>query len=137
MALQWRWDEKIGEAIIRQTIKKADGTEETKEYTKTLYDGNCFMIFLSEWNDDGVDKYALYSFFADENHAKILLGLKADSTGDKRNIFEGGIDTLTKLRINKKNCRNYKKIVSLFAQAFDNIEIEIYSEEKKNDTKNT
>ena len=124
MAIQWRWDDKIGEAIIQQTIN-----DETKEFTKSIYDGNCFMIFLSEWNQDGVDKYSLYSFFADERHAKILLGLTADSTGDKHNIFDGGIDTLVKLRINKKKARNYKKIIFMFAQAFDNITIEIYTEE--------
>lgn len=125
MAIQWKWSEKIGEAIIRQTIN-----EETKEFTKSIYEGNCFMIFLSEWNEDGVDKYTLYSFFADERHAKILQGLTADSTGDKHNIFEDGIDTLVKLRINKKKARNYKKIISMFAQAFNSIEIEIYMEEE-------
>ena len=125
MAIQWRWDEKIGEAIVRQSIG-----DKTKDFTKSIYDGNCFMIFLNEWNEDGVDKYSLYSFFADERHAKICLGL------DKReeyagNIFNDGLNTLIKLRINKKKSRNYKKIVTLFAQAFDNLEIEIYSEEDK------
>ena len=127
MAIQWHWNEKIGEAVIRQTIG-----DETKEFTKTIYEGNAFMIFLNEWNEDGVDKYSLYAFFADEKHAKICLGL------DKRkeysgNMFDDGVTKLIKLRINKKKSRYYKKIVSLFAQAFDNIEIEIYTEENDDD----
>ena len=124
MSLNWKWNEKIGEAVIRQTIDS-----ETKEYTKSLYEGNAFLIFLSEWRENNDNMYALYTFFADERHAKICLGLAADSTGDKRNIFTDGFDTLVKLRINKKKARNYKKIVTLFAQAFDNIDIEIFSKE--------
>lgn len=120
MAIQWNWNEKCGEAIIRQTING-----ESKEYTKTLYEGNAFLIFLSEWNEDGVDKYSLYSFFADERHAKVCLGL----TKDHDNMFVGEYAELVKIIINKKKSRNYKKIVSLFASAFDNIDIEIFSEE--------
>lgn len=127
MALRWKWDEKCGEAIIQQTIN--DNVNET---TKTLYEGNGFLIFLNEWVEDGVSKYSLYTFFADETHAKICLGL------DKRKEYEGNIlddefAKLTKIRINKKKCRQWKKVVTLFAQAFDNLEIEIFSEENKDD----
>lgn len=123
MAIQWQWKDKIGEAVIQQTVG-----DETKEFTKTIYEGNAFMIFLNEWNEDGVDKYSMYTFFADEKHAKICLGL------DKRkeyagNILDEDMTKLVKLRINKKKSRYYKKIVTLFAQAFDNLVIEIYSEE--------
>ncbi len=125
MALRWQWDEKCGEAIIKQTL---DG--ETKEFTKTLYEGNAFLIFLSEWEEEGTEKYALYTFLADEEHAKICLGLKKDHAGEKNNMFvDHWGSTLKKLRINKKKCRNWKKIITLFVQAFDNLEIEIYSEE--------
>lgn len=86
---------------------------------------------LTEWNEDGIDKYALYTFFADETHAKNCLGL----TKNHDNIFtNGGYGAeIVKIRINKKKSRNYKKIVSLFAQAFDNIDIEIFSGENKDD----
>lgn len=124
MAIQWKWNEKIGEAIIRQSFG-----EETRESTKTLYEGNAFMIFLNEWNEDGVDKYSMYTFFADERHAKICLGLdkKPEYAG---NILDDGLTKLVKLKINKKKSRYYRKIISLFTQAFDNIIIEIYSEEE-------
>ena len=124
MALTWQWNEKCGEAIIRQEL---DG--KVKEFTKTLYEGNAFLIFLSEWKEADKNMYSLYTFFADETHAKTCLGLNKKS--DCGNIFIDGIDTLTKIRINKKKCRNWKKVVTLFAQAFDNIDIEIYTEEEK------
>lgn len=126
MAIQWQWDDKIGEAVIQQTIG-----DKTKEYTKSIYDGNCFMILLSEWEENGKHMYSLYTFFADEKHAKICLGLTKGYDGTQSNIFDGGLDTLLKLRINKKKARNYKKIVTMFAQAFDNLTIEIYTEEDK------
>lgn len=125
MAIQWQWNDKIGEAVVQQTVG-----DETRESTKTIYEGNAFMIFLNEWDEDGVGKYSMYTFFADENHAKICLGL------DKRkkyagNILDDGLIKLIKLRINKKKSRNWKKIITLFAKAFDNIDIEIYSEDEK------
>lgn len=122
MALTWRWNEKVGEAVVAQTI---DG--ETTTYTKTLYEGNAFLIFLSEWDEDGKHMYNLYTFFADDAHAKRCLGL--DKKSDMTNIFLDGWQTLIKLRINKAKCRNWKKIVTLFSQAFDDITIEIYTKE--------
>lgn len=124
MALTWQWKDKIGEAVIRQTF---DG--ETKEFTKTLYEGNAFLIFLNEWEEDGSNMYSMYTFFADERHAKTCLGL--DKKQDVSNILDDGMTKLVKVRINKKKSRNYKKIITLLAQAFDNIEIEIFSEEEK------
>lgn len=121
MAIRWNWDEKCGEAIFKDL-------ETGKEFTKTLYVGNAFLIFLTEWNEDGKDMYALYTFFADEEHAKNCLGLnKKNNYGD--NMFENGITELVKLRINKQKCRYWKKIVTLFTQAFDAIQIELFKEE--------
>ena len=126
MALTWQWNNKCGEAVVRQEFGG-----EVKEYTKTLYEGNAFLIFLNEWNEDGVDKYSLYTFFADEAHAKICLGL--DKKKGLDNILDDGVTKLIKLRINKKKCRQWRKVVTLFAQAFDNLEIEIFTEEEKDD----
>lgn len=126
MSLNWNWDEKCGEAIIRQNIG-----DEKREFTKSLYEGNAFLIFINEWEENGNNMYSLYTFFVDESHAKRCLGL--DKKSDCTNIFEDGMTEFVKLRINKKKSRNWKKIVTLFAQAFDNIEIEIYSEDEKND----
>lgn len=120
MAIQWNWKDKCGEVIIEQTI---DGV--TKQFTKTLYEGNCLLIMLSEWQEDGTDKYSLYSFFADERHARVQLGI----TKDDPNIWADDWNKIVKIRLNKAKSRNWKKIVNLFAQAFDNIEIELFTEE--------
>lgn len=125
MAIQWQWDDKIGEAVIQQTVEG-----ETKEYRKNIYGGNCFMIFLNEWDEGEHHMYSLYTFFADERHAKICLGLDRTNQ-DIGNILDDGVNKLVKLRINKKKCHIWKKIVTLFAQAFDNIDIEIYTEENE------
>lgn len=128
MSLNWGWDDKIGEATVEQTFNG-----ETKTFTKSLYEGNAFLIFITEWKENEEDMYSLYSFFADEAHAKNCLGL----TKNHNNIFAEGCDKLTKISINKEKSRNWKKIVTLFAQAFDNIEIKIFSEEDANDKSNT
>lgn len=118
MALRWQWDEKCGEAVIQQTFNG-----ETKEFTVNLYEGNCFLIFLREWEEDGKGKYSMWCFFADENHAKSCLGLKKDSES-----FFGGYQKLLKIKINKKKHSQWKKVITLFAQAFDNITIEVFNE---------
>ena len=129
MASEWRWTDKIGEAVVRQ-----EWNNEVTESTKNIYIGNCFMIFLNEWtSEDGVNKYSLFTFFADEKHAKRCLGLEKDY--DTRNMLDDEHTKLIKLRLNKKKCKTtmIKKIVGIFSQAFDNLEFEIYIEENKND----
>lgn len=120
MGVVWRWKDKYGELIVEQTL---DG--ETKEFTKNLYDGNCLLIALNEWDEGENHMYSLYTFFSDDEHAKRCLGLAKGYT----NLFNEGFDHIKKLRINKKKCRKWKRIITLFAQAFDNLEIEVYSEE--------
>lgn len=123
MALYWSWNNKCGELIVKSC------TEE-KEVVKTLYEGNAFLIMLNEWTDEkcGSSMYSMYSFFVDEAHAKNCLGLVKGHT----NIFA---DKITKIRLNKAKSKNWKKIVTLFAQAFDNITIELYTDDTKEDTK--
>lgn len=122
MALNWNWDSKIGEMIVQEAWTEE---EPTREFTKTLYEGNAFLIMLSEWKEGDSNLYSLYSFFADETHAKNCLGL----TKNHSNMFEEGITKIKKLRINKAKSRNWKKIIKFFTEAFDTIEIELYTEE--------
>ena len=62
MALNWNWNEKIGELLIRQG---------EKEFTISIYQGNALAIFLHEYtNEDGQKVYSLYSFFCDKEHFK-------------------------------------------------------------------
>ena len=120
MAVHWMWKDKCGEMIIEQTM---DG--ETAEFTKTLYEGNCFLIVLNEWDEKEQHMYSLYTFFADLQHAKRCLGLEKGY----ENLWTTGFDRVKKIRINKKKSHNWKKIITLFGQAFDNLEIEVFSED--------
>lgn len=119
MSLNWDFRKKCGEATLHQG---------DREFTLTLYQGNAYLIFLSEWEEDGKEMYNLYSFFADKTHAKILLGLQKNYDGEKVNIFDG-YDKLTKFRFNKTHMRNLEEIVGLIVKAFDDVEIEIYKED--------
>lgn len=125
MSLNWKWNEKIGELIVEQ---ERDG--EAHEYTISLYEGNAFLIMLYEFtNEEGENLWNMWSFFTDKEHAKICLGLKKNGQGEKKNIYVGGFDTFKKIRLNKAKSRYWKDIVPMFAQAFDNIDIEIFTEE--------
>lgn len=110
MALTWHWDEKCGEATFRR--------EDGYTYYVNLYVGNCFLIMINEFKEDGVDKYALSSFFVDGEHMERCL---------KNGIFSG-YETLTSISINKAKCRNYKKIVALLTEYMDDIEIAVYKD---------
>ena len=123
MALTWNWDQKCGEAIF--TDKTRD-----KEFPVSLYEGNAYLIFLYEYKDGDEDMYNLQGFFADKEHMKKCLGI------DKRykstygyNMYDKEYSCLTKVRFNKAKSRNYKDIMAAFAQAFDNITMEVYKED--------
>lgn len=121
MSLDWRWDGKIGEA--EYVYETPDGT---KTGTYTLYEGNGFLIFLIEYEEKGENVWVMGDFWVDEAHAKRCLGLDKKYTetyGENR--YEGRV---TKFRINKAKSRNWKKIVKLLVDAFDNIEIDLYTE---------
>ena len=119
MALNWRWEEKCGEAIIEQ---------DDREYTLSLYHGNAYLIFISEYEEDGKDMYALWSFWADKTHAQRLLGLKKDMDGNLNNIYTGYGGEIKKFRFNKNKARHLSEMVGMIVKAFDDIAIEIYTE---------
>ena len=60
MTLNWNWNAKIGELLIRQG---------EKDFTINVYKGNALAIFISEYkNDKGQDCYSMYNFFCDKEH---------------------------------------------------------------------
>lgn len=129
MSLNWNWDSKIGEMIIEQCRGVGDEIV-SKEYTLSLYEGNAFLIMLYEYkNEEGEEVYDMFSFFVDKPHAKRCLGLQKNGDGELVNIFNEDWQKCLKLRLNKKKSRNWKDVIALFAQAFDNLTIEIYNEE--------
>lgn len=127
MALRWQWNEKVGTAEIFNRDKLV---------TYQLYQGNAFLIFLYEWEEDGKEMWSMHNFFADETHAKRMLGIDRnykETYGD--NIFNKKDYKLHKIRINKKvyGESDTKKLVNMLIKAFDQIEIEIFAEEIEED----
>lgn len=112
MAVIVNWNEKCGEATFKN--------EEGKTYTFDLYVGNCFFVMIHEFiNEDGEKERQLDSFFVDEGHMKRCLD---------NGIYNRDYCRLIKIRLNKAKCRYYKEIIALLIQAFDDLEIEIYTE---------
>lgn len=109
MAIQWKWDDKMGECIYK------DGTK------VNLYQGNCLTIAVNE-HDNGT--YSLSWFFADEYHMKNILGLAEDHI----NIMKDW--GIKKIRFDTRY-KSVPKIVSAFARAKMEIEIELYVGEKE------
>lgn len=122
MALTWNWEDKCGEATF---ICKTGEYQET--ITADLYQGNAFLIMIYEYTENEESRYQLISCMSDKNHAKNNLGLNKKSWCTE-NIYSGNTQ-LKKVRINKSKYSFTKDLVSMLSQAFDNIDIEIYSEE--------
>ena len=123
MALNWLWNEKCGEATFSDTYNG-----DNREYTVNLYIGNAYLIFINEYTEDGVDKYSLSDFWLDKSHMKNCLGLNKKE-GYTENILNKEYRKLVKIRLNKKKCKHFKDIITALVQAFDDITVEIYSEE--------
>ena len=123
MAVVWSWDEKCGEATFM--VQFGNGLE---EITSNLYKGNAYLIFVNEFEEDGVAKYSLNNFWVDEQHMKNSLGLNPKRGEDNYNYFDQPRYRMTKIRINKAKCRYWKKIIAALAQSFDDLIIELYSE---------
>lgn len=121
MAITWRWDEKCGEATLVEVIKG-----NPKKITLDLYTGNCYLILIRKFQDDGEMRHALYGFFANKDHMNRCLGI--GKYKGEHNIFNEEYSRITKLRINKKKMKYWKQIVPAFIKAFDDIEMEFYTE---------
>lgn len=127
MSLYWDWNKKVGEVTFTQEI---DGVK--KDFVSNLYNGNACLIMVYEYTDenDGKEKYQLTGFFADKTHMKRCLGIdKRYKQTLGKNMYEDSWDRLTKIRLNKAKCRDVKDIVMAFYEAFNNITIELYTEE--------
>ena len=130
MALKWLWSEKCGEIEVVQMHPE----EEDRKFTLSLYKGNAYLIMTHEYKDEktGDDMYSMYGFFADKDHAKNCLGIAKGKArlDDCHNLYDTPYQKFTKLRLNKKKHPYWKDLVAMFAEAFDNITIEIFSEEE-------
>ena len=113
------WDDISGKVIEKQNGKEV-------EYNLYGEDKcNCFLAMVYEYEgDDGKTYEQLQCFFMDERHGKIMLGLQKGINGKKENY----LSEVTKLIIYKSKCSNWKKIVTMFADALDTLMVEIREE---------
>lgn len=122
MAIQiHNWDNKSGKCTVVQN---------STEFEFNLYaygTCNCFLVAVYEYEDteDHKTKEQLQWFFMDDEHGKIMLGLKKGNDGKKENMM----DTITKLTLYKSKCTDWKKIMTMFAEAYPQITIEIREDE--------
>ena len=131
MALRWDFNKKVGEANFIRKFKNENEEWVTGKYTVSLYEGNAYMIFIYENDEDKT--YSLYSFFVDKKHAEILLGLKKGNDGKKSNFFNVESEKMVTLNINKSMFSTPKKaeeFIGLIIKAFDDIRINLYTEEE-------
>lgn len=64
MALHWNWELEVGYLCVHQEI---DG--EDRYFNIKIYEGNALAIFLYTFEDEnGVERFDLYNFFADKEH---------------------------------------------------------------------
>lgn len=77
MALHWQWEDKCGEATL---VQMHEG-EDDKVFTLSLYPGNAYLIMLHEREEDGKDVWSMFSFWADKDHMKNMLGLNKKDAG--------------------------------------------------------
>ena len=111
MSLNWQWKDKCGEL-------------ETDQGTLTLYQGNAYLIMLNEFEERGQQYYSLYGFFDDKVHMKRCLGL-LPKEGYSDNLYDGHFKAI---RLNKAKCIHWREIVAAFAEAFDEIRIEVFKD---------
>ena len=125
MSLNWNWKDKCGEVTYFENYPDS----EPRTYTVNLYEGNAYLIFIYEYEENGEGMYTLNNFWCDKTHMNRCLGIdkKYKSTYGK-NMYENPYSRLTKIRLNKAKCSNAKEIIKAMVEAFDNLEIEIYNE---------
>lgn len=124
--LRWEWNEKIGEVEMVEFDK--DNTPH--HFTLDLYQGNAYLIIIHNYKDeDGTDMYNMVGFFLDKYHAKNCLGLNKKE-GYTENIYNKKWSKWTKVTLNKRKYRYTKELVGMLTEAFDTIDIQIYSEEE-------
>ena len=75
--------------------------------------------------------YNVCRYWVDKDHMKRTLGLTKDS--DCGNIYNEPSFKVTKIRLNKARSSYYKDIISAMVKAFDELTIELYSEEYTGD----
>ena len=126
MAYEYDIKNVCGKAVMR-AWKVVDNHPEPCYITVNLYEGNGFLagIYVPDEHDRSKDQ--LHLCFVSEEHARICMGLKKNYDGKKECIFEPGY--FKKMTLYRNKCREFKKIVAIFAEAIAPLTIEIVEEE--------
>ena len=104
--LLWSWKDKCGE------MKMGD-------HSVNLYEGNALMIMISEWTEEGSEKYQVCGFFGDKEHAKNCLGLNKGH----ENIYADC--PWRQITLYRSKSKNWKVFMELAVKAFPDIEIHL------------
>ena len=70
MALNWQWNEKIGECTLVQELHG-----EREEFPISIFKGNAFAIFIHQYEENGEKYWNMNNFFVDKEHAKRMFGI--------------------------------------------------------------
>lgn len=123
MAIDIRGHKKCGEVIQIVNFYDHSSNKLIKKPVKfNLYNGNAYLVAVHEYVSEGHSFCNWQWFFVDEKHMRRCLGLMKRLDGGKENMFEDG--EIRKVTL-FDNCIDRKKIASIFAEAFDNITIEV------------
>lgn len=117
MALHWEWNKKVGECEVQQFFENS-----VKRYRLSFYEGNALLIMLREFhNDSGQDCWEMFSFWADEAHAKNCLGISKGC----ENMYETEYMKLNNFVFYRKGFRQFNTVVKLISKSFKNVNIRI------------
>ena len=120
MSLNWNWSDKVG--TLEAVVDVYEGEKLVKKpHTFTLYQGNALLIVL----DEKEEEYTLYSFFADEAHAKNMMGMNKKQGYTDNIIARWG---WKKIRINTRKYTKTEKLVGLLLKGLPDLTIELYAE---------
>lgn len=109
----FNWDDKSGTCVVEQN---------GHEFVMDIYgEGKCNAFLCAVWNNKKNNTRELQWFFLDEFHGKRMLGLAKCADGTKQNLMT----EIKKITISKSNTNNWRKLLHMFVDAFDNIEIVI------------
>ena len=128
--LTWDWNKRIGTLTCYGRFRDEETDEiVSRPMNVALYEGNAYLIGLQEYTDEktGEDMYTMYTFFTDRIHAKRCFGIdKKDKFSYGNNLYK---DEWLKISLSKKY-RYLKEFTGYLVEAFDNLEIEIYTDKE-------
>ena len=121
----WSWNSKIG------TLRIIPDDDPKNPIKVNMYQGgNCPLVLIYEWKEDGKNMYNLWNFFGDKSHMQKCFGLQKNWEGKKDNIFK---DYKFNMEI-KREAEHFDLITKCFLQC-PNITIKVKEMKKRESNK--